>query len=89
MIELSSFTKKMILSDVDIFINMNKSRKITIRITEAQMRRLSDTLIEEQITKSQIIREMIDKYVRFCRNTNKNDVLQKINEIRGNDNVIK
>ena len=61
---------------------MNKSKKLTIRLTESQMKRLTDTLIEEQMTKSQIIREMIDKYVRFCRNTNKSNVLQKINEIR-------
>jgi len=65
-----------------LFINMNKSKKLTIRLTESQMKRLTDTLIEEQMTKSQIIREMIDKYVRFCRNTNKSNVLQKINEIR-------
>lgn len=61
---------------------MKKNRKVTIRLTESQMKRLTDTLIEEQITKSQLIREMIDKYVRFCRTTTKSNVLQKINEIR-------
>ena len=65
---------------------MNKSKKLTIRLTESQMRRLSDTLIEEQISKSQIIREMIDKYVRICRATKKSSVLQKINEIRDMNN---
>jgi predicted DNA-binding protein len=65
---------------------MNKNRKVTIRLTESQMRRLSDALIEEQITKSQIIREMIDKYVRVCRKSNKSNVLQKINEIRDINN---
>ncbi len=49
------------------------------------MRRLSDTLVEEQITKSQIIREMIDKYVRTCRRTQKSDVMQIINEIKDTD----
>jgi hypothetical protein len=75
-----------ILSDIDIFIDMNKSKKLTIRLTESQMRRLSDTLIEEQISKSQIIREMIDKYVRICRTTKKSNVLHKINEIRDMNN---
>jgi hypothetical protein len=51
------------------------------------MRRLTDTIIEEQITKSQLIREMINKYVRFSRNTNKSNVLQKINEIRDLNHV--
>ncbi len=66
---------------------MKKNRKVTIRLTESQMRRLTDTIIEEQITKSQLIREMINKYVRFSRNTNKSNVLQKINEIRDLNHV--
>lgn len=65
---------------------MNKNRKVTIRITESQMRRLSDTLIDEQINQSQFLREMIDKYVRFCRNTNKRGVQQVIKEIKDADN---
>lgn len=65
---------------------MNKNRKVTIRITESQMRRLSDTLIDEQINQSQFLREMIDKYVRFCRNTNKKGVQQVIKEIKDADN---
>jgi hypothetical protein len=65
---------------------MNKNRKVTIRITESQMRRLSDTLIDEQINQSQFLREMIDKYVRFCRNTNKRGVQQVIQEIKDDDN---
>jgi DNA-binding transcriptional regulator YbjK len=67
---------------------MNKNRKVTIRLTESQMKRLTDTLIEEQITKSQLIREMINKYVRFSRRTDKSNVLQKINEIRDINNEI-
>jgi hypothetical protein len=74
------------LSDINIFISMNKNRKVTIRITESQMRRLSDTLIDEQINQSQFLREMIDKYVRFCRNTNKRGVQQVIKEIKDADN---
>lgn len=67
---------------------MKKNRKVTIRLTESQMKRLTDTIIEEQITKSQLIREMLDKYVRFCRTTSKSNVLQKINEIRDINNDI-
>ena len=74
------------MSDINIFISMNKNRKVTIRITESQMRRLSDTLIDEQINQSQFLREMIDKYVRFCRNTNKKGVQQVIKEIKDADN---
>ena len=74
------------MSDINIFISMNKNRKVTIRITESQMRRLSDTLIDEQINQSQFLREMIDKYVRFCRNTNKRGVQQVIKEIKDADN---
>ncbi len=67
---------------------MNKNKKITIRITESQMRRLSDTLINEQVNQSQFLREMIDRYVRNCRRANKKGVEQVIQEIRdaNNDN---
>jgi metal-responsive CopG/Arc/MetJ family transcriptional regulator len=61
---------------------MNKNKKITIRITESQMRRLSDTLINEEVNQSQFLREMIDKYVRYCRKTNKQDVQHVIQEIK-------
>jgi DNA-binding transcriptional regulator YbjK len=67
---------------------MKKNRRVSIRLTESQMMRLTDTLIEEQITKSQLIREMINKYVRFSRRTDKSNVLQKINEIRDINNEI-
>jgi hypothetical protein len=46
------------------------------------MRRLSDTLIDEQMNQSQFLREMIDKYVRYCRKTNKQDVQHVIQEIK-------
>jgi metal-responsive CopG/Arc/MetJ family transcriptional regulator len=61
---------------------MNKNKKITIRITESQMRRLSDTLINEEVNQSQFLREMIDKYIRYCRKTNKQDVQHVIQEIK-------
>jgi hypothetical protein len=65
-----------------VFIYMNKNKKITIRITESQMRRLSDTLINEEVNQSQFLREMIDKYIRYCRKTNKQDVQHVIQEIK-------
>ena len=37
----------------------NKKKSITIRITENQYKRLIDTVIEEEINKSQFIRESI------------------------------
>ena len=49
------------------------------------MRRLSDTIINEQINQSQFLREMIDKYVRNCRTTNKSGVQQVIQEIKDAD----
>jgi hypothetical protein len=64
---------------------MNKNRKVTIRITESQMRRLSDTIINEQINQSQFLREMIDKYVRNCRTRNKSGVQQVVKEIKDVD----
>jgi hypothetical protein len=67
---------------------MNKTKKLTIRLSEAQLKKLTDTLIDEQITKSQIIREIIDKYVRTCRRTSKEDVVQVIKEIKDAGNKI-
>ena len=61
---------------------MNKNRKVTIRITESQMRRLSDSIINEQMNQSQFLREPIDTYVRRCRKTNKIGVQQVIQEIK-------
>ncbi len=67
---------------------MNKNRKVTIRITESQMRRLSDSIISEQMNQSQFLREAIDTYVRRCRKTNKRGVQQVIQEIKDTDREI-
>ena len=72
----------------DIFICMNKTKQLRIRITEEQFRNLADMLIEEQMTKSQIIREMIDDYVHNCRKTNKLNVQGIIKEINDFNNDI-
>jgi len=49
-----------------------KIKSLTIRITEHQYRKLIDTIVEEEINKSEFIRESIDskinKLVRNRRN---------------------
>jgi len=40
-----------------------KSHKIIVRITENQLRFLTDVLVKEQRTKSQIIREALNQYL--------------------------
>jgi hypothetical protein len=40
-----------------------KSHKIIVRITESQLRWLTDILIKEQRTKSQILREALNQYL--------------------------
>ena len=54
-----------------IFIVMNKkSRHIRIRITEDQFKKLSYSLIQEQMTKSSLIREVLNDYLeKNCRDT--------------------
>ena len=44
-------------------------------------------LIEEELNKSELIREMIDKYVRSCRNPQKKDVVQEITKIKGRNTI--
>lgn len=43
--------------------NKPKSVPVRVRITEDQFRRLCDSLIEEQVNKSQFIRESIDEKI--------------------------
>ena len=45
-----------------------KNKKITIRITENQLRVIRDQVILEEKTKSELIRELIDNQVRIYRN---------------------
>ena len=45
-----------------------KNKKITIRITENQLRMICDQVIQEEKTKSELIRELIDNQVRIYRN---------------------
>ena len=45
-----------------------KNKKITIRITENQLRVIRDQVILEEKTKSELITELIDNQVRIYRN---------------------
>lgn len=71
---------------------MRKENHLRIRITENQFKVLAERVIEEQRTKSEIIREMIDNYVKNCRTTIKSDVIQvnrKIRDLNNNNPKIK
>jgi len=54
------------LSDIQVFILM-KNKKLTIRITESQFKRLSDRIIDEQTTKSSFLRNLIENSEQVCR----------------------
>lgn len=54
------------MSDNHIFIRM-KNKKITIRINQDQFRMICEQVKLEEKTKSELIREMIDKQVQICR----------------------
>jgi hypothetical protein len=42
---------------------VTKSQKIVVRITESQLRWLTDVLIQEQVSKSQIVRNALNGYL--------------------------
>ena len=44
-----------------------KRKKVSIRITESQLLMLTQKVIDEETTKSKLLREMIEKTVRNCR----------------------
>lgn len=44
-----------------------KNKKLTIRITESQFKRLSDRIIDEQTTKSSFLRNLIENSEQVCR----------------------
>jgi hypothetical protein len=44
-----------------------KNKKLTIRITESQFKRLSDRIIEDNTTKSRFLRNLIEESDNFCR----------------------
>jgi hypothetical protein len=55
------------------YTNKSKSVPVRVRITEDQFRRLCDSLIEEQVNKSQFIRESIDEKIESVRRRTLND----------------
>ena len=54
------------LSDIYIFIDM-KNKKVTIRLTTSQFERLTEQVIEEQISKSKYLRSLLDEKSKICR----------------------
>ena len=59
----------------------NKKKSITIRITENQYKRLIDTVIEEEINKSQFIRESIKYQISKIKRKNRTNLSQKFNDL--------
>ena len=53
--------------------NKSKSVPLRVRITEDQLRRLCDSLIESQVNKSQFIRESIDEKISSISRRSLND----------------
>jgi hypothetical protein len=51
-------------SETQIFIDMSKKTKhLTIRLSEEQFRKLADTLVIEQKSKSLLMREILEDYL--------------------------
>jgi hypothetical protein len=46
-----------------LYVMVTKSHKIVVRITESQLRWLTDVLIQEQVSKSQIVRNALNGYL--------------------------
>jgi hypothetical protein len=58
-----------------IFMSMkNKTRHLSIRLTEDQFRRLADKLIDEQKTISEVIRDLIRCYTYETIKRTKGDI---------------
>lgn len=47
-----------------------KNKKITLRITESQFKTLCERIIEEETTKSNFIRNLIEEQGQICRKNN-------------------
>jgi hypothetical protein len=61
---------------------MNKNKHLIIRITESQLKKLTEHLITEEQNKSEFLRTLIDE--RICRNesnTGKSSKTLKISDI--------
>jgi hypothetical protein len=76
-----------LLDEVMGKLDLNGSVDEFIEILELHPSQITDVLIEEELNKSELIREMIDKYVRSCRNPQKKDVVQEITKIKGRNTI--
>jgi tRNA A22 N-methylase len=65
---------------------MKKGKHLRIRITENQFKVLTERIIEEQKTKSEIIREMIDDYIKICRKSTISEILEMNKTIKDFNN---
>lgn len=52
----------------------NKKKSVTIRITEQQYKNLIDTIVEEEINKSEFIRESIKYQIRRKKRNNRRNL---------------
>jgi hypothetical protein len=74
---------------MDIFIDM-KNRKLTLRITESQFRTLCGRIVEDNTTKSDFIRKLLDENEQSCRKENdrtkilKNTTNKLLSILKGN-----
>ena len=57
------FLKTWICNTFDIFIYMIKNRKIIIRVTDAQLAMIIEESKRQQMNKSAVMRELIDKHI--------------------------
>lgn len=56
--------KSITMPVLQIFINMTKMAKtLTVRLTEEQFRKLANTLVKEERSKSSLMREALHKYL--------------------------
>lgn len=49
-----------------------KSKKISLRISESQFRRLMDNIVQEETTKSEYLRKLIENSDHICRKVDVN-----------------
>ncbi len=52
----------------------NKKKSITIRITESQYKNMIDAVIEEEMNKSEFIRESIQRQLKKIRRSNRRNL---------------
>jgi len=68
----------LILTFVVVFIGMGKKeRHIRIRLSEAQFQALADYLVQEERTKSAVLREALNTYLLENRQSNANRNLKE------------